>query len=266
MDDDDNDIIPYETSPTLTVNQCVIHMLDKHCKFSFMGEMKLIQNDLYDYLYELQDIPDRAHGNARYKLYELNQNDKAPPDEIKAAEKKVEFTKTELVEANQIPDIARQYYLLLNHEISRARLGKRNSLDIDEVESARTGQVCIDRASFLEWLEGIELDDNDQGFAPIKLPIQDDAFDREMELTKKQTESLFLTLGLLVSLFAEASNDKYGTGMKPNIINIAEKIDKHGKRLNKGKKLVGQGKSAVKNRINVALSALYSSTLIKISF
>ena len=69
MEDDDN-IIPYETSPTLTVDQCVINMLNKRCNLSFMGEMKLIQNDLYDYVYELQDIPDTAHGNASYELYE----------------------------------------------------------------------------------------------------------------------------------------------------------------------------------------------------
>ena len=193
--DDDNNIIPYETSPTLTVDQCVIHMLDKRCKFSFMGEMKLFQTDLCDYLYELQDIPDRAHGNARYELYELKQNDKASPDETRAAEEKVKFAKAELDEANKIPDIAEQYRLQINHEISRARLGIRNSLVIDEVESARTGQVCINRASFLEWLEGMELDDTSKISSSVKYPLEDEALDQAIEKASNPIESLLFTLG-----------------------------------------------------------------------
>ena len=254
---EDDNIIPYETSPTLTVNQCVIHILDKCCKFSFMGEMKLIENDLYDYLYNLQDIPDRAHGNARHELYMLEKNDNASPDEIKAAEEKVEFTKAELEEANKIPDIAEKYRLLINHEISRVRLGKRTPLVVDEDESTHTGELCINTASFLEWLEGMELDDSTEDYAPVALPVDEDAFDKE--LNRKSAVSLHVTLGLLVSLFAESSGGEFGSGKKPKVINIAKKIDEYATQLNDGCPLDWQQTQAIRKRIELALSALYSS-------
>ena len=145
-------------------------------------------------------------------------------NELKDAEQKVESAKAELEEANKLPKLAEKYRLLINHEISRVRLGKRSPLVVDEDESARTGQLRINTASFQEWLEGMELDDAEDISAPVALPIDEDAFDKA--LSRKAAESLHVTLGLLVSLFAESGGGKFGTGQNPNVINIAKELDR----------------------------------------
>jgi len=263
---DDDNIIPYQTSPTLTMKQAVMYILGYRGEYSFKADTEVIAFNLFDYLYHLQEEADCAVSQASYELEMLKREGNASPEAIKIAEEKVESSKSELEKANKLPDIAETYRLLINHEISRARLGKRNSLVIDEDESARAGQPRINTASFQEWLEGIELGDANECPISLKLPIQDDAFDREMELTRKQTESLFLTLGLLVSLYAESSGGEFGSALKPNIIKIATKIEEHGKQLNNKEQLYGQGKSAAKKRIDIALSALYSTAYTTVSF
>ena len=263
---DDDNIIPYQPSPTLTAEQAVMYILGYRGEYSFMADTELMEFELSDYLYNLQEEADCAFSKAGYELEMLKRNGDASPDAIKIAEKKVASAKAELEKANKLPAVAENYRLLINHEISRVRLGKRSPLVIDEGESARADQLRINKASFLEWLEGMELEDATEDSAPIKLPLVDDALDREMDLTRNTAESLFLTLGLLVSLYAESSGGEFGSGLKPKIINIAEKIDKHGKQLNKDKQLYGQGTQSVRKRIEVALSTLNSTAYSTLSF
>jgi hypothetical protein len=262
---EDDNIIPYETSPSLTVKQAVMYMLGYRGEYSFVADTELMEFDLFDYLHNLQEEADGAFGNASYELEMLKRNDNASPDAIKIAEEKVASTKAKLEKAQKLPDVAEEYRLLINHEISRVQLGKRTPLVVDEDESAHTGQLRINTASFQEWLEGMELDEANEDSAPVKLPLVDDALDREMELSKDTVESLFLTLGLLVSLFAESSGGEFGSGLKPKIINIATKIDEHGKQLNKDKPLYGQGTQSVRKRIDVALSTLDSTAYSTLS-
>ena len=256
---DDDDIIPYETSPSLTIQQAVMYILGYRGEYSFMADTEWMTFDLYEYLYDLQEETDVNFCNASSELVMLKRNDKTTPEAIKNAEEKIASTKVEHEKAKKLPKIAERYRLLINHEFSRARLGKRNSLVIDEDESARAGQPCIITASFQEWLEGIELDDANEVSVPVKLPIQDDALDRKMELTLATAESLHVTLGLLVSLFAESSGGEFGSGLKPNVSGITKEIAKYVKELNGGKKLRGQGSERIKDRIEVALSALYTT-------
>jgi len=265
-DDNDDNIIPFRTSQTLTVQQAVMYMLGYRGEYSFFvpHTNEMMSFDLVDYLYHLKEKADSAYANAKYDLWELRQNGDATPEAIKTSEENVESAKAELEKAVRLKVIAEEYRLLINHEIRRIKNGKRTPLVLDEEKSG--GQPQIITASFLEWLEGIELEDANESPIPIKLPIQDDDFDKKMELTRKATESLFLTLGLLVSLYAESSGGELGSAQEPNIINIAEMIYEHGKQLNKNQKLHGQGISAIKKRIDVALSALHSNAYTKVSF
>jgi hypothetical protein len=258
MDDDDN-IIPYETTPSLTIKQAVMYMLGYRGKYNFMADTEPMDFDLYEYLYELQEEADVAFNNASVELEMLKRNGNASPEAIMDAEEKVASTKVELEKANKLPKIAERYRLLINHEFSRARLGKRNSLVIDEDESARAGQPCIITASFQEWLEGIELDDANEDSVPVRLPLVDDALDRKMELTKATAESLHVTLGLLVSLFAESSGGEFGSGLKPNVSGISKEIAKYALERKGGSKFRGQSNERIKDRIEVALSALYTT-------
>ena len=251
---DDENIIPYEPSPTLTVYQAVMYMLGYRGQYSYMADTEEMAFDLSDYLFDLQEKADVACGNASYELEMLKRNGNASPDELKNAEEKVESTKAELEEANELPKLAEKYRLLINHEISRVRLGKRSPLVIDNDESTRTGQLCIFTASFLEWLEGMELDDAED---IVALPLDEDAFDKA--LSRKAAGSLQLTLGLLVSLFAESGGGEFGSGQNPNASNIAQAIDGYAKQLNDDYSLHGQGKEAIRKRIEVALSALHSN-------
>ena len=220
---DDENIIPYEPSPTLTVNQAVMYMLGYRGQYSYMADTEEMAFDLSDYLFDLQEKADVVCGNASFELEMLKRNANASPEELKNAEEKVETAKAELKQANELPKLAEKYRLLINHEISRVRLGKRSPLGIDEDESTRTGQLRIYTASFQEWLEGVELDDAEDVSASVALPLDEDAFDKA--LSRKAAVSLHVTPGLLVSLFAESGGGKFGTGQNPNLSKIAEKID-----------------------------------------
>lgn len=331
---EDENIVPYELPPTLTVEQAVMYMLGFRGQYSFEPDTELIRTshtlatkqavmyklgfrgvyssdagtnliekgtfdylnktldeadyplsldlyvelqslldkddstlsyDLSYYLHDLQQEADCVSGNAKYDLEMLKRNGNASPEEIRLAEEKVASTKAELEKANKLPEVANGYRLLINHEISRARLGKRNSLVIDEDASTRTHQLRINTASFQEWLDGMELGDADEYPAPIQFPIQDDALDREMELSPKAVESLYITVGLLVSLFAESSDGDFGSGQKPTIIKIAKKLGEYAKTQNAGKQLRGQGTQSIRKRIEVALSALDSNAYNNLS-
>ena len=65
---DDENIIPYEPSPTLTVNQAVMYMLGYRGQYSYMADTEEIEFDLSDYLFDLQEEADVACGNASYEL------------------------------------------------------------------------------------------------------------------------------------------------------------------------------------------------------
>lgn len=234
-----------------------MYMLGYRDEYSFMAGKDKMEFDLSDYLHNLQEEADCAFGNASYELEMLKRNDNASPEAIKDAEHRVKATKAELEKAQKLPDVAEEYRLLINHEISRVRLGKRSPLVVDEDESSRTGQLRINTTSFQEWLEGMELDDANEASVPVILPVEEDAFDKELK--RKSAVSLHVTLGLLVSLFAESGGSKLGSGQKPNISNIAKKIDEYAKQRNGGYPLTGQRTEAIKERIEKALSALNSS-------
>ena len=251
---DDEDIIRYEPSPTLTVNQAVMYMLGHRGEFCYDNGTEEMEFDLPDYLHDLQEEADCACGNASYELEMLKRDGNASPEELTNAEEMVASTKAELENANKLPDIAEKYRLLINNEITRVRHGKRSPLVVDEDESTRTGQLRFNKASFLEWLEGMELNDAEDVVAQ---PVEEDAFDKA--LNRKAAVSLQVTLGLLVSVFAESGSSKFGSGQNPNIINIAKKIDEYAKQLNGGYPLHGQGSEAIRKRIELALSALDSS-------
>ena len=250
---DDDNIIPYQTSPSLTVKQAVMYMLG----YRGLVDTELMEFDLSEYLYVLQEEADCAFGNASYELEMLKRNDNASPEAIKNAEHSVESTKAELEKAQKLPDVAQEYRLLINHEISRVRLGKRSPFVVDEDESVHTGQLRINTTSFQEWFEGMELDDANEVSVPIAFP--DEEYDFNKELSSKSAESLHVTLGLLVSLFAESGGNNLGSGQKPNVIKIATKIDEYAKQLNYGYPLHGQGYQSIRKRIEVAFSALHSN-------
>jgi hypothetical protein len=252
---EDENIILYAPSSTMTVNQSVMYMLGYRGDFSYDNGTEVIEFDLPDYLHALQETADCACGNASYELEMLKRDGNASPEELKNAEKMVAAAKAELENANKLPDIAEKYRLLINHESSRVRLGKHSPLVVDEDESARTGQLRINKASFLEWLEEMELNDAEDVVAQ---PVEEDAFDTE--LSRKAAVSLQVTLGLLVSLFAESGGSKFGSGQNPNVSIIAKELDGYAKRLNDGHPLHGQGAEAIKTRIELALSALNSIT------
>jgi hypothetical protein len=61
---DDENINPYEPSPTLTVNQAVMYMLGYRSQYSYMVDTDNFEFDLSEYLYALQEKADCACGNA----------------------------------------------------------------------------------------------------------------------------------------------------------------------------------------------------------
>ena len=105
----------------------------------------------------------------------------------------------------------------------------------------------------------MELDDAEDVSAPVAPTIDEDAFDKA--LSRKAAASLHVTLGLLVSLFAESGGgSRFGTSQNPNVINIATELDRYATQLNDDYPLHGQGKEAIRKRIEMSLSALYSYT------
>jgi hypothetical protein len=250
---EDDNIIPYETSPSLTVKQAVMYILGYRGQYSYMVDTQLMEFDLFDYLRDLQEEADSVFSNASYELEMLKRTGNTSPEAMTIAEEKVESTKAELEKAQKLTTLAEDYRLLINHEISRVRSGKHSPLVIDEDESA-PGQPRINTASFLEWLGEMDLDDATGNYEPIPLPVEEDDFARAIE--GKSAASLHLTLGLLVSLFAESSGNTFGTRMKPNISRIAKEIYEHSKRLNDDYPLEGQGIERIKDRIETGKRAL----------
>ena len=253
---EDDNIIPYETSPTLTVQQAVMHILGYRGEYNFMADTEPMEFDLFDYLQDLQEVADCDFGNASCELVRLKRDDNVSQAAIKAAEEKAASAKAKLQQANKLPAVAEQYRLQIDYEIKMARLGKRNSLVIDEDESARARQPRINMASFQEWFEEIEWDDDISDSVPVKLPLVDEALDQAIEKSSKPIENLFLTLGLLVSKFAESSGSDFGSGLKPNVSGIAKELAKYAKERKSGYKFRGQGSERIKDRIEVALSVL----------
>ena len=250
---EDDNIIPYQTSPTLTVKQAVMYMLDYRGEYYYVIDTDEFEFDLFDYLRDLQEEVDSTSGNASYELWMLEQTDNPSPEAIKLAEEKVATAKAELEKANKLPKLAEQYRLLIDHEISRVRLGKRSLLRIDEDESARTGQLRIYKMNFMEWLGEMDLNDATGNYKPLPLPVEEDDFARVIQ--GKYAASLHFTLGLLVSLFAESSGNTFGTGKKPNISRIAKEIYEHSKRLNDDYPFEGQRIERIKDRIETGKRA-----------
>jgi hypothetical protein len=251
---DDDNIIPYETSPSLTAKQAVMYILGYRGEYYYVIGTDEFEFDLSDYLRDLQEDADCAFGNASSELKVLKRTDSPSPEAIKNAEQRVESTKAKLEKVQKLPDVAEDYRLLINHEISRVRSGKHSPLVIDEDESTRTGQLCFTTTSFLDWLGEMDLDDATGNYEPIPLPVGEDDFARAIE--GKSAASLHLTLGLLVSLFAESSGNTFGTRMKPNISRIAREIHKHSTILNDDFPLEGQGIERIKDRIETGKRAL----------
>lgn len=250
----EDNINPYQTSPTLTVKQAVMYLLGFRGDYEFEVERDWYEFDLSDYLHDLQEKEDCAHSNAIYELEKLKSKDSASSEEIEVATHKVETARSKLEDTQKLPRIAEEYRLLINHAISKARLGKRTPIIVDEDETIRTGELRITKASFLEWLEGMEL--NVENGVPI--PVTDSEADELLRkpLSRKANNSLHVTLGLLVSMFAESSSSRYGSAENPTTINIAKALDQHAKKLNDGKRLHGQGEEAIRKRIEIALYAL----------
>ncbi len=86
---EDDNIIPYETSPTLTVEQAVMRMLGYPGEFNFMAGTEPMVFELSEYLYDLQDEADCAFGNASVELTMLKRNENASPEAVEIAEKQV---------------------------------------------------------------------------------------------------------------------------------------------------------------------------------
>lgn len=254
---EDDNIIPYRTSPTLTVKQAVMYILGYRGDFYYETEEGVFEYDLYDFIRDMQEDADSELGNAKYDLLELREAVDTDANAIEAAQVRVMTAKAALEKAQSLKDIADDYRLLIDHEIKRARLGKRTPLVVDEDETTESGQLRINRASYLEWLEGMELYDANDAPVPIALPVDEDAFDKKLD--RKSAVSLHVTLGLLVSLFAESSGNEFGSGQKPKVINIAKKIDEYATQLNDGYPLDWQQTQAIRKRIELALSAMKSS-------
>ena len=108
---DDENIIPYEPSPTLTVNQAVMYMLGHRGQYSYMADTEVFEYDLSDYLSDLQEKADVACSNASVDLEMLKRGGNASPDELKNAEEKFVFTKAELRGSQQTPETRRKISL-----------------------------------------------------------------------------------------------------------------------------------------------------------
>jgi hypothetical protein len=242
---------PYQTSPTLTVKQAVMYILGYRGEYEFEAEGDWFDFDLYDYLQNLQEMADCACSIASDDLGMLKRDDSASLEAIEHATQKVDTARIKLRNTQKLPEKAEGYRLLINHEISKVRLGKRSPLTVDEDETARTRELRITLASFQDWLEGMELNDETPS---VMLPVDENSFDQP--LSRKSAESLYATLGLLVSMFAQSKGLKFGTDNNPTVINIAKEIDECAKQLNGGHQLHGQGHQSIRKRIEIALFAL----------
>jgi hypothetical protein len=250
---EDDDIIPYRPSSTLSVDQAVMYILGYRGDYQYEVDDENFSFTLSDYTTNLQVEADSAYSIANHELEMLKRSGDATPEEIQAAEERVASAKAELERANKLPGRAENYRLLINHEIYRVRLGKRSSLVIDEDASGRARHPRILTASFLEWLGEMDLTEDTSNYEPLPLPVDEEDFRRVIK--GNNAESLHFTLGLLVSLFAESSDTKFGTGNKPNISGIAKAIFEHSKNLNDGHPFEGQGTERIKDRIETGKRA-----------
>ena len=242
---------------TLTLKQAVMYMLGYRGRFKFQADDEWLDFDLSDYLSNEEEAADCALSEARYELDMLCREGNASQDMLKDAEQLVLAREVDLKQARHLAEVAEAYRLLLNHEVNRVRRGKRTPLVVDEDETTRTGELRVTTDSFQEWLEEMELDET-QEVPQIPLPAGEEDFDQP--LGRKAGESLYVTLGLLVSLFADSSGGQFGSGQNPTVINIAKKLAEYAKQLNDGHPLHAQGKEAIAGRIEVALGALDSVT------
>lgn len=115
----------------------------------------------------------------------------------------------------------------------------------------------------MKWLEGIDLDGTDQLSPTSTFTLDEEAFCKE--IGSKSAESLHVTMGLLVTMYAESRGGKFGTGLKPNVSNIAKEIAKFSEERNSGCPLSGQSYESIKGRVEVALSAFKSNIYILFS-
>ena len=112
---DEDSILPYQASPSLTVKQAVMYILGYRGEFGFQADEDWMEFDLSDYLHNLQDEADCALSEANYELEMLKREDDAAPEGIQIAKQAVAIKKDELERVQKLPDTAEEYRLLISH-------------------------------------------------------------------------------------------------------------------------------------------------------
>lgn len=249
-----NKIPQFNLSPTITVDQAVLYMLS--LLYDYRRYLGLFDDEfcLQDHLYEQWDETSRTHHDALLEIERLKSVVDVTDEELEIAEQTYENTRMAFDNLMSLLARAKDYRQQISLEVSKARRGKSTWIIIDEVETARAGQIHISRDSFIEWFEGLEMDKESPVIPDSPLSMHEGP--HEKPINRTAAKSLHITLGLLVELFAETDAKNLKRGQKPNVKGIAEQMVDHAKVLSNSKKVTGQDQKSIENRLKVALYAL----------
>ena len=154
---------------------------------------------------------------------------------------------------------------MLDRLVQLTRLGKRTHLSIDQDTSQRKGETHLYADSFYKWYDHYKQDPDLETSNAHGMPFDEEAFTQDM--SGKDAENLYITLGLLILQLVESGGDKYGKDGDPNVSTISENLAARAynmwggeqRRKADGRKprtAPSMSKKSISNRIDLALAAL----------
>ena len=175
----------------------------------------------------------------------------APDDVLKEKEEAVERCK-------EYSQKAHEYLLDIDDELSK---GRDSLIRIDQFETERTGIPHLTLKSLDKWAKeqyGISLldDSSEPGHNKDEAKEQQseevNENNRKGGLSRTKADNLLTTFALLVEGFSEQASG-FRVNERPNVSQIAKRLEELATKANNGENLKGQGHEAIRDRINEAL-------------
>lgn len=258
MDKDpaDDDVKPYEKTPTLTIEQAVMRLLGYEGPFEFGTGDDVVELGLDDFCEHEFERADAELSQAQYLLHQLERQQSESSNELQEAKNAVAKWKDAVEEAEKRYVRAEQLRIGINHEITKIRAGKRSLLVIDEDQSQGKDGIRISESSVAEWASSI--DDQASGL-PSAANKADLEAALDQGLSRVTAESTYVTLGLLVQLLVKSGPPLYRKSDEPNLSKIAKALQGLAIELNGGHAIWGQKEGAITDRLELAIVQLLAN-------
>lgn len=244
-----------DLSPSCTKEQAVLRLLGwgaetikkKYIKMNHAGHVVTDMKEISPTTLNLLELLTETYQEALQRLEDAVPKD-ATEDEM---EKVINEHGPRIEEAESFVQEAHSYLMDITDELAK----HDSELRIDQDATAKVGSTCITIRSLEEWAgkryRKPEVSSTSKNEKPPGLP---DDFTK----SDKSSNSLLITLGLMIRALAANRGSRYGTAADPKIFPIAELLLEEANKLSpqNDKSIHGQGIESIRKRLTTATKIL----------